>query len=606
MQSGLRLNKLFLFLSLSLCVAVFAGACGGSDDEAAAAPDAPAAPAAPAAVTEPADAMPAAPVLEGASAAPIVQPTAAPAMPAVEAKIDRVIFGMSPVSEEYSNPMRQGPPNNIQLNPMYEYLIGMDPVTGAWTRELATEWSVEPDGKNIRFKLQEGVQFHDGWGEMTAKDVKLTFEELAHPEAGHGNSGYMRSALNSVEIINDHELVLDVKAPDAGLLWVISRQEQSILVISKDAYDDLGHSPTLQDEPLPGTGPYEFMERREGEYIRFERISEPHWRFTPDFPELELRWLSEASTRLASLLTDEIHITNLPEDQIQQAVSDGMAIAKGNAAGQRAFFSFLGVFRTPSTVETRGSLPPLDAAFRYPDSPFHDIRVRQALSHAVDRDEINTAFFNGKAELMHINHFHPTRPGWDPSWEQRYPEKYGYNPQRAIELLAEAGYGPNNPYEINMHLQEIRVTGGPDVIEGVAGQFRDIGVKTNLISMDAAAFSAQRRGFELSNDLRFAGTSSHLLMGFRVYSSGHAPRGSGMELPDVDELYSEVRITVDPVRQNTLLMELGELQFQNHMDIPMLWLPPEAVYNPNFVSGYNFPGSVTGLWTHLELIGAAQ
>ena len=97
-----------------------------------------------------------------------------------------------------------------------------------------------------------------------------------------------------------------------------------------------------------------------------------------------------------------------------------------------------------------------------------------------------------------------------------------------------------------MHLQEIRVTGGPDVIEGVAGQFRDIGVKTNLISMDAAAFSAQRRGFELSNDLRFAGTSSHLLMGFRVYSSGHAPRGSGMELPAVDELYSEVRINRRP------------------------------------------------------------
>ncbi|MDE0213618.1 MAG: ABC transporter substrate-binding protein, partial [Deltaproteobacteria bacterium] len=281
--------KLLSLLSLSLCLALFAAACGGDDDSApAAAPDAPAA------VTEPADAMPAAPVLEGASAAPVVQPTIAPVMAPVETKIDRVVFGMSPVSEEYSNPMRLGPPNNIQLNPMYEYLIGMDPQSGAWTPELATRWEVEPDGKNIRFFLQEGVPFQDGWGEMTAKDVKLTFEELAHPEAGHGNSGYMRTALKGVEIINDHELVLDVNEPDAGLLWVISRQEQSILVISKDAYDDLGHSPTLQDEPIPGTGPYQFKERREGEYIRFERIEEPHWRFTPDFPELELRWMSEA------------------------------------------------------------------------------------------------------------------------------------------------------------------------------------------------------------------------------------------------------------------------------------------------------------------------
>ena len=593
--------KLLPLLCLSLCLVVFAAACGGDDD-----PTPAAAPDAPAGVTEPADAMPAAPVLEGASAAPVIQPTIAPVTAPVETKIDRVVFGMTPVSEEYSNPMRLGPPNNIQLNPMYEYLIGMDPTSGAWTPELATAWSVEPDGKNIRFQLQEGVPFQHGWGEMTAKDVKLAFEELAHPEAGHGNSGYMRSALKGVEIVNDHELVLDVNEPDAGLLWVISRQEQSILVLSKDAYDDLGHSPTLQDDPVPGTGPYQFQDRREGEFIRFERIPEQHWRFTPDFPELELRWMAEASTRLASLLTDEIHITNLPEDQIQQAVGEGMAIAKGNAAGQRAFFSFLGVFRTPSTADTRGQLPLVDAPFRYPDSPFHDIRVRQALNHAVDRDEINTAFFNGKGEPMYNNHFHPTRPGWDPSWETRFPENYGYNPQRAVALLAEAGYGPNNPYEINMHLQEIRVTGALDVIEGVAGQFRDVGVKVNLVSMDAATFSAQRRNFEMSNDLRFAGTSSHLLMGFRVYSSGHAPRGSGMELADVDALYSEVRVTVDPERQEVLLRQLGELQYENVMDIPMLWLPPEAVYNPGFVSGYNFPGSVTGLWTHLELISAAR
>ena len=75
---------------------------------------------------------------------------------------------MVPVSTEHNTPGKSGPPTNVQNNPMYEYLIGMDPVTGAWVPELATEWSIEPDNASIRFKLRKGVPFHDGWGEMTA------------------------------------------------------------------------------------------------------------------------------------------------------------------------------------------------------------------------------------------------------------------------------------------------------------------------------------------------------------------------------------------------------------------------------------------------------
>ena len=95
-------------------------------------------------------------------------------------------------------------------------------------------------------------------------------------------------------------------------------------------------------------------------------------------------------------------------------------------------------------------------------------------------------------------------------------------------------------------------------------------------------------------------------MGSRVYITSHTPRIGSPEFPDIDELYSELRVTLDPEKQNQLLRQIGEVSFTSFQEIPLFWLPPEAVYNPVFVSGYSFPGSVTGTWTHLELIRAAK
>ena len=205
------------------------------------------------------------------------------------------------------------------------------------------------------------------------------------------------------------------------------------------------------------------------------------------------------------------------------------------------------------------------------------------------------------------NHHHPTRPGWDPSWETRFEEHYGYDPVKARQLLAEAGYGPDNPFELNVHLREsFAYPGAPDVAEGIAGFWRDVGIKTVYNSEDTATYRARGRNFEYSNDAIISGTSSHILMGTRVYDIAANPRTGAPEIPKRDEIYYEIARTLDSDKQNELFRQLGEISFLGYYDIPLFWLAPEAAYNPKYVSGYAYPGSVSGTWTHMEFIRAAQ
>ncbi len=599
-----------VLLAMALAVSM---ACGGSDTSTTttttatttttqAAPQQPVAPAA----APTAAGIFSAPAQPSAAAMPIGEAPTTTGDAPIQAKITRVVFGMEPESQEHNTPGRLGPPTNTQNNPMYEYLIGMDPESGAWVPELATEWSVEPDGASLRFKLRKGVPFHKGWGEMTGKDVRHTWQDITHPEASHGNSGNLRRDVEDVEIVNDYEVIFRSPSPNAGLLWIITRQEQSILVQSKDHYDEVG-VPDLTKPAIVGTGVYQEVSRTQGTNVVYERTPYTHWKMTPDFQELEIRWVPEASTRLAGLLAEEIHLTELPDDLKPQAESAGMALAGGNAAGLRAFMGLRYGARCPCDIQNRTTIPALDAAYKYPDAPLWDIRVRQALNQAIDRAAINEAFFRGKGDPMYRNHHHPTRPGWDPSWATRFEGLYGYDPDKSRALLAEAGYGPDNPFSINVHLrQALGWPGGPDVAEGIAGFWRDVGIKVEYNQDDTATYRARGRNFEYSNDVIISGTSSHILMGTRVYDIAANPRIGAPEIPERDEIYYEITRTLDADKQNDLFKQLGEVSFLGFYDIPLFWLAPEAAYNPDIVSDYVFPGSVTGTWTHMEFIRAAQ
>jgi len=593
-------QKWIIALSVTLIGAIALAACSSSDDTVTTSsssgtvqqPDAPAA----AAAATGDSSSPSAPVAADAPAQP--SGGTSPVM-VVEPKVDRVVIAFpAPSSEGNDSNFDFSSPPSVQLRPMYEYLVGVNSVNGGFDPQLATEWNIEPDGLGIRYQLRQGVQFQGGWGEFTAKDVEHVLWSISRADSLHGLRGTFARDVSEIQIINDYEVVFRLNGANPTVFNGISQLIGGMEIQSKAMYDAVGQ-PTLADVPIAGTGAYQFKERSQGSFVRFERGSGSHWRHSPDFPELELRWSSEASTRLAALLAGEVHLTTIIPDQEAQAKGQGMKLAKGNVPGFRTFFNFQGSWWNTHGDETSGR--------KFPDSPLLDQKVRQALSKAIDRDALNTAFFKGEADAMVNNHFHVTRPGWDASWETRFDDQYGYDPAAAKALLAEAGYNSSNPLETNIHSINLSTYAGSlDMIEAVQGFYREIGVEAKLVVMDGASRNAQARAHEFDNHISLVSTASDIFLAGRVYMSSSHPTSGNHQEPAINVLRLEAASTLVASVQAAALKQMGELAFSMNASIPLYWLPIQIAYSPDVVSDYVFAGNISGSWTHLYNIKAAQ
>lgn len=518
-------------------------------------------------------------------------------------KVDRLVFAVEPPTRITNSNRLIATPYGWQLSPMHEHLITIDEQTGKNRPWLATSWSIEPDGKSIRFQLRRGVQFHWGYGEMTARDFPTMVAELkdrgADPDSFHTGLARFWDRVEGVDVVNDYEIVIRMMEPDSTMLNFLGEQVGGFEVYSHKHFEKVGTA-TMTTGPLAATGPYQFVERDQEGFVRLERVPYKHWAVTPDFPEFEYRIIREASTRLAALLAGEIHMAQLPEDLLQEAVGKGYQTVTGKVPAQRIFINaYCCQLRDPSDPSS---------GYYDPSSPYIDVRVRRALSKAINRDELNRAFYNGKAWPMYNNPWHPVREGWNPEWERRFPQQYGYDPEAARRLLAEAGYTPEKPAEVNLLVKPTPgVSSIEDLTEALAGYWGKIGVKVNLVSMDNNTVRGKSRNFELTNHLEVQGTSSDQWIGISVINSTlQRPATRGPQLLDVDAVLKEIARTVDDKKREALWVKAGNLAYDQHKFVPLFWLPVEAVIDPKVVSDWVFPGSITGNWTHLWNIKAAR
>src|SRR5690606_20169138 len=167
--------------------------------------------------------------------------------------------------------------------PLYDSLLSHDQMTGAMIPGLATEWEASPDGMSIRFKIRDGVRFHDDSGDLTPEDVLFTFEYgVADPEKGTR----LRQRIERVELNADKDFVVYFREPDVSNFTLFSDMYTWGSVVSRADWEKAGDGAGLTKPPLIGTGPWRFLERQAGSFLRFERV-ENHWRKTPDFKQLE-------------------------------------------------------------------------------------------------------------------------------------------------------------------------------------------------------------------------------------------------------------------------------------------------------------------------------
>ncbi len=511
----------------------------------------------------------------------------------------RLVVGFKQLIQETTSTRQTCCFDIFSFYPAHEALIQGDPKSGAPNQPgLATEWKLDEATSTIKFTLRQGVQFHRGLGEMKAADVVGTYEHLvsiSEPPPHIWVPNWWKPNIARMEAKGDYGVDVVMSKPHALAWYFISDVFQMLPVHSKADFDKRGEPKSLTEPWLASTGPYQFKERKPSQSLVFERTPYKHWRVTPDFQELEMRWINEPSTRAAALLAGEIHITDLPADLQKETTAKGMKLVSSPPVVS-VFLNFRCCQADPDTKKW-----PM-----YPDSPLMNIKVREALNRAVDRDELAKAF-SPRYETMVATHFRPERIAWDPRLQQQYKDRYGYDPEKAKRLLAEAGYTAANPAEITMPVVNVSyLANGPDIVEALAQRFRAVGFKVNLLQIDAATEAAQYRAAKLSNHVRLQNSNSNVLDGTFIFNLANSLPGSGYFNPELLAMRDELNALLDPAKQEAMLKKMGNWGFDNYWDVPLFWKSLEVMVDPKVVAGWALPGTWNAGWSHFEYIKAAK
>ena len=485
-----------------------------------------------------------------------------------------------------------------QLSPMVETLLGIDPDTGEFIPMLATRWEMAPDGKSWTMDLREGVIFHSEFGEFDAQDV-AHMRFLMGPQEGNLNSfrNTWATTVNNVEIVDDHRVVFQLDKPDPGLDFFLSLSGD-LVMLSKNQWDQEGQDGL--EQRLIGTGPYEYLEREVGQSISFSRVPYEHWRVpNADFQELELVWAPESATRLAMLLTQEAHMAELPRDVLAQAVSEGMGISQSGLGAIMTWIVMGGQYYVTGDEA-------YDATVPYAQPGENGRLVRKALNKAISRDQINEFIFRHGGTPMLVHGYHPTLPGWNPEWEDRWEEEYGYDPEAAKDLLKQAGY-PDG-FKLKMYGSHTLpgVPELPDIAEAVSIFWTEIGIDVEIVSLEFSAVRPQYRTKQIQGFIFPMRTVRRPLQEqIRLFN---LPDGGlhHYESDSVVETWNELSLTLDPAERDRLIREIGNEKFDNYETIPLLWIFFQVAINPDVIAEYKFPGTAASNFSHLETIKAAR
>ncbi len=538
--------------------------------------------------------------------------TGAAQAPAGKAKADRLVMGLITPFLDYMRPWINGSPDhNIQHDPAFEWLIEIEPHTSRYVPWLADSWHQAPDGRSWHVKLHKGVQFQHGYGEFTARDVVHT-HALWCDEKYPGRQDFPATAYRNgictverIEVVNDHEIVMHCKVVCLDMPFYYS-DASNVMIFSKAQWDKEGEA-SYETHPA-GTGPYIFKERQLSRYVLYARAPTPHWKHgVVDWKELQMTWTVEEPTRFAQLLAGETHLTEVNRDLSDALVAKGYKLIQSLGDAQQIQIHFGGLYfgtedpKTGRFTEGGGTTGKLDTSV-----PWTKKEVRQAMNKAINRDELLKILYKGRAKPMYVHGFYPDLPGWDPTWEKRFPEMYGYDPQAARRLLTAAGY----PTGFKAKAWLYPFPGAPELIplmEALQTQLREVGIDLTLEETDYTATVRPRM-----RDRKMQGYLWPLPPSKKAVEAQLAAYNAGkaiVHMFETDELYKmweDLLQIADPQAMDAHLRKIGNYKFENFEAIPLFTVGIEVVVDPKIVAAWPFPGWDGGDLGHTWLISACK
>nr|WP_226575860.1 ABC transporter substrate-binding protein [Acuticoccus sediminis] len=473
---------------------------------------------------------------------------------------------------------------------LYDALINWDlsksEVPSVLRPGLATEWSVDDDTQTVwTFKLREGVKFHDG-SDFTADAVVWNLEKLLNKESPQYDASQAAQAsqwfgaIASYEKIDDMTVAITTKEPDATFPYQIA----GIMYSSPAQWDKLGGDWGKFAQEPSGTGP--FMLDRLVPRERAELVKNPNY-WDPDrvpaSDRVILMCMPDASTRVAALLSGQVDFIEAPSpDAVPRLKSSGMQIV----------------------TNVYPHIWPYQLSYQ-PDSPFLDLKVRKAANLAIDRESLSQ-FLGGLAVPAkgQVTEGHP--------WFGNPTFDITYDPEQALSLMQEAGYGPDKP----LHIKLLISTSGSGQMqplpmnEFIAENLTAVGFDVEFEVFEWEALRARRRAGAmapenegadgLNNSWAFWDPNIGILQA--AASDMTPPRGfnwGGYSNPEIDELAKKAKVAFDPAEQDKLL---GEIHTKMVDDAMWIWvvhdLNPRAL-GPNvkgFVQAQNWYQDLTPVY----------
>ena len=401
----------------------------------------------------------------------------------------------------------------LVLRHLFEPLAAYEGTPFKLTPRLARSWTVK-DNRIWDFKLRPGVRNHDGTP-VTAEDVKYSLDI-------YRQDGSPRKAntvgITNVEVVDPQTVRITTDGPRPGLMANLSL----LLIFPKKAREKMG-ADEFGKKPV-GNGPYKFVEFVRGQRLVLE-ANPDYYRGRVQPSRLVLRPIADPATRVAELKTGGVQIIQEPSlAQVKELQNDPNTELKLLKGGRLIIHPF-------NTIEP----------------PFDDVRVRLAANYAVDRTSILQRVLENYGELLH-GPFASAWPGYDPNLKP-----YPYNPAKAKQLLAEAGY-PNG-IEATFSITSGAFLRDRDIAEVIASQLGEVGIKVRLVPTERATLQNTWLAGEFKGITSVAwGTAADpdAMLGWTLYNrKGHKPDEK------LNGLIDKSRKTVDPERRVAVLKELG-------------------------------------------------
>ncbi len=454
---------------------------------------------------------------------------------------------------------------------IFETLLNFGEQDTTINEGLATKWEPSEDGLTYTFTLREGVKFHDGT-DFNAEAVVKNFERWANgtedqfPYYASMFGGFKADeghVIESVTAEGDTTVVFTLKRPQSPFLKNIAMSPFAIA--SPTAFEESGDK--FGDNPV-GTGPFTFVEWKKNDSITIDKNADYWDKELPKLDKVIFRAIPDNSARLNALSTNEIDLADGINPTDTKTVTDNAKLQLFERPSMNV--GYLGLTNTRP--------------------PFDNVKVRQAMNHAIDKQSIIDAFFNGGAEIAK-NPMPPSISGYNDDITG-----YEYDPEKAKALLKEAGLEDGFEMELwAMPVPRPYMPDGTKVAEVIQKNLADIGIKAKIVSYEWATYLEKTKNGEAdafmlgwTGDNGDADNFLYTLLDKDNIGSNNYAYYSNDEVHDI---LIDAQSEVDEDKRNELYAQAQEIIFEEAPWVPLAHSTPLLAGNADLV---NFTPHPTG------------